>query len=201
MNKNALTKGKKVVVIIAAAALLIVGTVGATIAWLTDKTEDIVNTFTYGDINITLNETPETYKIVPGGTIHKDPKVTVEPGSESCYLFVTIEENNWPIFDGIRKADYEIDEAWERLNVEGNVYYRVVDADTPADEREFSVLKYDRVIVSDTLTKDEIDSVTAQPTLTFVAYAVQISGMDNPVQAWAQFDSSITEGASSATQQ
>lgn len=40
-------------------------TIGGTLAWLTDTTEPVTNTFTYGDINITLAETTEVYKMVP----------------------------------------------------------------------------------------------------------------------------------------
>ena len=66
-------------------------TIGGTLAWLTDTTEPVTNTFTYGDINITLAETTEVYKMVPGNSISKDPSVTVESGSEACWLFVKVE--------------------------------------------------------------------------------------------------------------
>ena len=40
------------------ALVLVVGcAVGGTIAWLTAKTDPVVNTFTYGKINIALTET------------------------------------------------------------------------------------------------------------------------------------------------
>ena len=72
-------------------------TIGGTLAWLTDTTEPVTNTFTYGDINITLAETTEVYKMVPGNSISKDPSVTVESGSEACWLLVKVEESaNWP---------------------------------------------------------------------------------------------------------
>lgn len=91
------------------AALLIACTlafgcaVGGTMAWLTDSTKQVVNTFTVGDINIGITETGTTekdnsliksYSYVPGDTLEKDPKVTVSQGSEECYLFVKIEESN-----------------------------------------------------------------------------------------------------------
>lgn len=68
------------------AMVLVVGCIiGGTLAWLTTKTDAVVNTFTAGDIDVTLTETKEEYKMVPGRIIHKDPKVTVEKGSEECY--------------------------------------------------------------------------------------------------------------------
>ncbi|MGN1231703.1 MAG: hypothetical protein ACI4TP_07365, partial [Anaerotignum sp.] len=43
--------------------------------------------YTYGDINIELEETTgTTYEIVPGNDLTKDPKVTVKAGSEDCWL-------------------------------------------------------------------------------------------------------------------
>ena len=50
-------KRSKVIAVLLAAALMVGGVVGGTMAWLSVKTEPVVNTFTYGDINITLDET------------------------------------------------------------------------------------------------------------------------------------------------
>lgn len=65
------------------ALVLVIGcAVGGTIAWLTAQTDPVVNTFTYGDINIDLKETTgNDYKIIPGVDIEKDPKVTVKANS------------------------------------------------------------------------------------------------------------------------
>ena len=74
--------------IVMLALMLVIGcAVGGTVAWLTQKTDAVVNTFTYGDINIELTETkPENQqaKIIPGVDIVKDPKVTVKANSEAC---------------------------------------------------------------------------------------------------------------------
>ena len=84
---------KKALFIMLSAALIVCATVAGTLAWLTDKTEPVVNTFTVGDINITLTESENLdLKMVPGQTITKDPKVTVKDGSEACWLFVKVEE-------------------------------------------------------------------------------------------------------------
>ena len=82
------------------ALVLVIGcAVGGTVAWLVSSTDPVVNTFTYGDINITLGETTgNDYKIIPGVNIDKNPKVTVKGGSEACWLFVKVEEENWPTF-------------------------------------------------------------------------------------------------------
>ena len=55
-----------------AVVLVLCCAVGGTLAWLTQKTDAVVNTFTVGDINITLTETEREYKMVPGNTIDKE---------------------------------------------------------------------------------------------------------------------------------
>ena len=104
------------------ALVLVIGcAVGGTIAWLTAQTDPVVNTFTYGDINIELTETKpknQQAKIIPGVDIEKDPKVTVKANSEACWLFVKVEEENWPTFtesDGTRKVKYGIADGWTAL--------------------------------------------------------------------------------------
>ena len=85
---------KKRTLIILVALVAVFGmAVGGTIAWLTDQTEPITNTFTVGNINIELKETATEFKMVPGVTIVKDPKITVKSGSEACYLFVKVEKS------------------------------------------------------------------------------------------------------------
>lgn len=94
---------KKMLMAVVAVVLIVVISVSATFAYLTDK-EDVLNTFTIGDIEIKLDEVkvdPETgkktddprtedgnsnVKIIPGRTIDKDPTVTVLEGSEPCYV-------------------------------------------------------------------------------------------------------------------
>ena len=57
------------------ALVLVIGCVaGGTVAWLVAKTEPVVNTFTYGNIDIALAEnTGNDYKIIPGKDIPKAP--------------------------------------------------------------------------------------------------------------------------------
>ena len=174
----------KLVVAMLAVTLLIGCAIGGTVAWLTANTAPVVNTFTYGDINITLDETTgSNYKIIPGVDITKDPKVTVKKDSEACWLFVKVEEAGTFVTD---KVTYSIDTGWTKLtSVTGvdNVYYREVNAVTA--DTNFAVLKGNKVTVSDTLTKEDIQNIT-NPTLTFTAYAVQKAGIDTAADAWAK---------------
>lgn len=157
------------------ALVLVIGCVaGGTVAWLVAKTDTVVNTFTYGNINITLAETTGTnYKVIPGTVIEKDPKVTIKAGSEACYLFVKVEKVG--TFTGI---SYEIADGWTEL--ESGVYYRLVDAVTA--DTSFEVIKGNEITVSETLTKENIPS--AQPTLKITAYAVQKENIPDAKTAW-----------------
>ncbi len=122
---------RRTVAILLALVLLIGCAVGGTLAWLTDKTTEVKNTFTYGDINIDLKEhsyndatyqlntgnenlvtSVNNYKIIPGVDLPKDPFVTVKAGSEKCYVFIKVVESNWPTFtetnSTTRKVNYSI---------------------------------------------------------------------------------------------
>lgn len=177
----------KLVVAMLAVTLLIGCAIGGTVAWLTAKTEAVVNTFTYGNINIELTETKPTNKqakIIPGVDIEKDPKVTVKANSEACWLFVKVEETGTFVAN---KVTYSIDDGWTKLTgVTGvdNVYYREVGAVT--GDTDFVVLKDNKVTVSNTLTKEDIKNITTNPTLTFTAYAVQKDGIADAATAWAK---------------
>ena len=166
------------------ALVLVIGCVaGGTVAWLVAKTDTVTNTFTYGNINITLAETTGTnYKIIPGTDIKKDPKVTVTAGSEACWLFVKVEETGTFVAD---KVTYAIDNSWKALPGAEGVYYREVAAVT--EDTAFSVLEGDKITVLDTLTKDDIKDIAAShPTLKITAYAVQKAGIDTAADAWAK---------------
>ena len=180
------------------ALVLVIGCVaGGTVAWLVAKTEPVVNTFTYGNIDITLTETTGTsYKIIPGKDIPKDPKVTVKVGSEACWLFVKVEETNWPDFkktdETTRKVSYSVNvpNDWKALEGNPGVYYREV----PADNAKYGVsyLVTGVVAVSEELTKAEINSIASgtQPQLSFTAYAVQRDGIGDAATAWAAANNS-----------
>lgn len=202
----------KVLTIVLVVTLSVCCVVGGTVAWLTAETEPVINTFTYGDINITLEETdmkpigengaPVTgneavdhyekeFKMLPGGKITKDPKVKVTAGSEACWLFVELVKS--ANFD--EYLTYTMAEGWIQLdsvNAPG-VWYREVGASDVA--QEFTVIKDNTVTVKETVTKEMLNALDidiASPTypkLTVTAYAVQydkdIEAIDTAAEAWA----------------
>lgn len=184
---------KKSAAIILSCSLILGVSLGGTLAWLTDKTSNVKNTFTVGNINIDLTESnavvendllTNSYKMIPGFTIEKDPIVTVEENSEDCYLFIKAVKSNG--FDDY--MTYEIAEGWELVPGQTDVYYRIVEFTTT--DIPFTVIKDNQVMVKDTVTKQMMDTLTAEtyPTLTFTAYASQYYETNNtpfePAEAW-----------------
>ena len=176
---------KKTLALLLALVLVFGAAVGGTIAYLTDKTASITNTFTVGNINIDLAETTTDFKMVPGCDIAKDPKVTVVANSEACWLFVRIDEST-NLDDFI---SYTVASGWTQgdgTNIPANVWYRSVTASTT--DQTFSVLTGDKVTVKNTVTKTMMDALTdnTRPTLTFTACAVQADGFSTAAAAYAQ---------------
>lgn len=172
---------KKTLALVLALTLLVAGVVGGTLAWLTDQTAEVKNTFTVGDINIGLTETTADYKMVPGNTIAKDPTVTVKANSEACWLFVKVTEST-DLKDFIT---YAIAEGWTALPGVDGVYYREVPAS--AADQTFSVLAGDAVTVNSDVTRTMLETAkTDAPTLTFKAYAIQRDHFATADAAWVE---------------
>lgn len=191
---------KKAIVTVVALVLVLCCAMGGTLAWLVAKTDPVVNTFTYGDINIGLSESDDLdLKMIPGNSIKKDPVVTVKEGSEASWLFVKVEKSN--NFDSFMK--YAVDSDWTLLDTSDDgltsvYYYNGTDLNALLQEdKSFNILgtgSYDNytwqeneVFVLPTVKKDDLKGLTDEtlPTLTFTAYAVQRdTNITTAVQAW-----------------
>ena len=187
---------RNMLLVVSMMLVVAMASVGVTVAWLTDDTQTIVNTFTTSDIAIELIETDadgdgdvntNSYKMVPGHQIEKDPEVKVVAGSEACYLFVKMEESkNFAEF-----LNYEMADGWTLLQetIEGKVYYREVNADTAAAGQTYGVIKDDQVNVNTNVTKEQLNAYkgenAAYPQLKVTAYACQMdSNIDSASEAW-----------------
>lgn len=180
------------------ALTMVVGcAVDGTVAWLVSESESSVSTFTLGDININLTGESESQplKIIPGVKIERSLKVTVERNSEACWLFVKVEETNWPAFrdtNGTAKVSYSVNvpNDWKALEGNPGVYYHEVSAKNAKDGVEYDVNC--NVTVSQMLTKAEVNSIASgtQPQLSFTAYAVQYDGIGDAATAWAAANNS-----------
>ena len=185
---------KKITALCLCVALLAVAVVGASLAYFTD-TDNATNTFTVGNVKITLDEAKVTtdgtpvegadrvkaneYHLLPGHTYTKDPTVTVKANSEACWLFVKVTESeNLGNF-----ITYTVDTGWTEL--ESGVYYREVPAS--AADQTFSVLAGDAVTVKSDVTRTMLETAkTDAPTLTFKAYAIQRDHFATADAAWAE---------------
>lgn len=102
---------KKAMLMTLCAIILVVATVFGTMAYLT-STDEVVNTFTVGNVAIKLDEAKvgtdgkaltgadatrvkeNSYKLLPGHVYDKDPTVTVLAGSEESYVRMKVTFNN-----------------------------------------------------------------------------------------------------------
>ncbi len=89
---------KKLIAIAAVIVIAAAAVVGGTLAWFTDA-DTATNVLTTGNIDITLTETAvdgqtatvnpkglDIPDIMPGDTVHKDPKITNNSGTESAWI-------------------------------------------------------------------------------------------------------------------
>lgn len=192
---------KKKVLSIVAVVLVLCCAVGGTLAWLTDKTGEVKNTFSPSDINITLTETPNTdtdgngendawkADMIPGFSYTKDPVVTVKGDSVDCYLFVKFEEKGNPATYLTYTSTLTAANGWtqgDSTDIPSSVWYRKVTAN--AADQSWNLLNGDTIAVKDTVAKDNMADA-AKAELVYTAYATQLyksNGVEfSAAEAWA----------------
>ena len=189
---------KKTLALLLALVLVFGAAVGGTIAYLTDKTASITNTFTVGDIgDLTLTETTgDSYTIIPGANISKNPVVAYASDTNNdvaVYVFVKVAAPDWTVAadnktytKSTKSADpalsFTIDNSWTYLTKDGSdyIYYAAVNA---ATDFSASVISGNSITVSAGIVDGEIESLTGS--LTFAAYAIQQAGFTVNT-AWAE---------------
>lgn len=175
----------KVLAISLCALTLVVGSIATTLAYLSMKTDSKQNTFTAGDVNITLTQTnaANEFTLVPGKTYAVDPKVTVAANSVDCWLFIKIDET---LADGVNFADYltyGVIDGWTEL--ENGVYYRKVTSSNA--DQSFGVIASNTVTAVADRTKAEYNALSSKSfKLDFTAYAIQADGFGAVEAAWAE---------------
>lgn len=176
----------KSITLIVAIAVVVTALIGGTVAWIMTETKPVVNTFTYGDINIDLDETDATwndqedqfekeFEMIPGNDLVKDPTVTVKADSEACWLFVKLDKAGGDVtladgtvcdFDSY--LEYTMADGWTQLkDGQGNdivgVFYREV-AEIPAiadggQDLKLGVIADNKVKVKQTVTKEMFNAL------------------------------------------
>lgn len=172
---------KKVVAIVLAMVLVAVAAVGSTMAYLT-ATKSVKNTFTVGNVKITLDETnvndpdgdrvtANEYNIYPGAVVTKDP-IVHNVGKNGAYIRATVNVSNWmnlvaayykdfkPTFgnEGYDKALNllvgELGEGWSVVGVERGDVFMIGQFDAKF------VLKYNGILASGADTTAMFQTVT-----------------------------------------
>ena len=196
-------KSSKALLLVLCAAMLVTASVMGTLAYLTSTTGTIDNTFTVGNVEITLLETKvdeygealtgndagttnagQPYKMVPGHTYTKDPTITITAKSEPCWLFVKVE-------NGIAKYEATTNtiaaqlsaNGWTALNGVTDVYYHdIVDV----NENQDPIKVFEEFTIADKANEVQgWSSVTSDNTkVSVTAYAIQSDGMPTASDAW-----------------
>lgn len=221
-NKKKKGMSVKLCATLLALAVVLGVAIGGTIAWLTAQTDPVVNTFTVGNIDIELWEPkylPETneldydtwvtsndnYKIVPGMDLPKYPFILVKEGSEPCWLFLKIDENNF--IDGM---SYETTMPWKPLEGEDHIYYRACTPTTKKDyftdnvlntDCDLYVLKGDKITVDgEKITSESLATIKdKEVSLNFTVYAIQYEGFPKVEDAWKVVKDTYLSGTSTTT--
>lgn len=181
---------KKVFVTVLCAAALVVASVLGTMAYLTSQTETVTNTFTVGNVEITLDETDVTpmgvkdtdarvkgneYKLIPGHTYIKDPTVHVDTDSEESWLFVKVVDEIAGIEADTTVAAQMADNGWTAVDRATNVYAYKATVTAGQDIKVFENF---------TIKGTAAVADYAGKTITVEAYAIQAGGFDTAAAAW-----------------
>lgn len=190
---------KRTMIFVTAMVLLFAMVTGSTLAYMTSKTATVQNTFTYGNVLITLDEAPvdsdgkattgarvtaNTYRLFPGKTYDKDPTVHVDADSEDCYLFVKVVN---PISSIEATGDTTIaaqmqDLGWTLVSGKTNVY--AYDGKTQGTTTA-TASKGENIKVFETVTiADNAKFAGTYGQVTIEAFAVQAEGFASAAAAW-----------------
>lgn len=209
-------KMRKIMLALFSAMLLVCVTVGATVAYLT-STDEVVNTFTVGNVQIKLDEAKanpdgtlvanadrvkaNSYKLLPGHTYNKDPMVTVLKGSESCYVKMTVTFSNADALDAIFAPNGGADMT-KIFNGYDSANWTYKGNTETANTRTYEFWYKEAVAAptADVALDALFDSITvpdfidndqlatiAGMTITVNAYAIQADGFANAEAAWAAY--------------
>lgn len=187
---------KKILLTVCALALVVALSIAGTVAWLTDKTDAVENTFTVGKVDISLVETFNTdtnsdgtndawaAQLIPGKSYTKDPVVTVAGDSEDCYLFIKFEQVGNPATYLVYTSNLTAANGWTALTGVSDVWYRVVNK---ADAvKSFALLEGNTIKVSETGVTMTTMNAAKDAKLVYTAYAVQAAGSTDAAVAWGK---------------
>ena len=204
----------KAMVLSLCAVLLVISTVFATMAFLTSQ-DTVKNTFTVGEVSITLDEKDtdnsrtntttsgrdkaNEYHLLPSQTYEKDPTVHVAKNSEDCFVYVKVTngiagaEAQTGIYNGdeYKSISEQIENlGWAQLvvndkEVDGVYYKTVAKEDANRDLVVFNEFKIKDEITNAELSTYVTEEENATKIIEVIAYAVQCAGFDDAADAWS----------------
>ena len=224
-------KARKILVSLAALALVAAISIGGTLAYLTSN-DEVVNTFTVGNVAIKLDEadvntsgdllykqangtlgTTKTneiadrvkandYHLLPGHTYTKDPTVTVQAGSETSYIKMTVTFSKANELDAIFDPGATMTSIFNGYDA-ANWIYKGNTKDTEANTRTYEFwyketvgaptadvaldALFDSITVPGTITNEQLATIAGM-TITVNAYAIQADGFATADAAWTAYN-------------
>ena len=183
---------KKTLTVLLALVLVIAMSVAGTMAYLTSS-DEVVNTFTVGNVKITLDEADvdnstdgkdrdqaNSYKLIPGHEYAKDPIVHVDANSENCWLFVQVDNQIAAIEDADKSvASQMANNDWTVVDATNNVYAYKDIVSANANVPVFTTFTVAGTVDNTTL------ATYNNKTIVVTAYAVQADGFATAALAWS----------------
>lgn len=206
---------KKILVACLCVALAVLTVAGTTLAYLTSR-DTVTNTFTVGNVTMTLDEAKvdtngdaitgegadrvktNDYMLYPGHEYDKDPTVHVAAGSSHSWIFIKVKNELAPLEStaaGYKSINTQITENGWTVYTDANetgytVYYK---EHNTAEAKDYPV--FDGFTLSDNANNVKTadgsatvwSTITAKTELvTVTAYAIQYDGFETVAKAWTQ---------------
>lgn len=187
----------KAIALTLCAVLLVVASVMGTMAYLTSK-DTVTNTFTVGNVSITLDEAKVTeygvevpeaervkansYNLVPGHNYVKDPTVHVAANSEASYVFVKV-ENGLSAYEATNNtiaSQITTTNGWTVLADNDGVYYKEVSKSADVQ----NLIVFSSFTLSDTANNVDGWANLDSSNIKVTAYAIQKDGFTDATAAW-----------------
>lgn len=185
-----MNKAKKILALVMCAVLLVGASVMGTVAYLTSQ-DQAVNTFTVGNVKIDLKEYEvddqtglkkdplekvdelEDLELIPGRVVEKNPFITVDDKSETCWLFVKIENG---LGDAVT-INGLAENGWTPVAAGSQYYQYAYSVAAGSVVHVFNSITCDSKLTGEDLAKLERENIT------ITAYAVQSEGIEQK-DAW-----------------
>ena len=207
---------KKKLMTVLALVLVIAMSVAGTYAYLTSQ-DTVTNTFTVGNVAITLDEAEvdangnvvsndrvdaNSYKLLPGHTYNKDPMVTVLAGSESSYVKMTVTftkaaeldaifapngADMTSIFNGYNSANWELKNVTEDTANNTRTYVFWYKETVAAPDADVALDALFDSIIVPGTITNAQLATIKDMTITVNAYAIQADGFADAADAWSHF--------------